>query len=83
MFSTLLNINFSVWATIILSSANALILVKAKILSSGKELSLYNTVTTSDAVEDKSKSLKEKKKLLVTTIFLVFQKCFLPFERQV
>ena len=36
--STLPNTNFSFWVTIILSSANAFNLVKAKILLFGKEL---------------------------------------------
>ena len=38
MFSTIPNTNFNFWVPIILSSANALNLVKAKILSFGEEL---------------------------------------------
>ena len=51
----------------ILSSANALNLVKAKILSFGKDLTTYHKKTTFNAPKKKSplKRLSEKEKMLV------------------
>ena len=77
MFSTLSKRNFNFSVTFILSSANALKLDQCKILSFGKELSLYQRkILDSFKLDENSKStpngyktLWEKEKLLVMSTF--------------
>ena len=69
-------------------SASALNLDELTIFLSGKGVTLYHTILTFNNPKEEARGLweknckKKKKEMLITSIFLLFPSCFIPFEGQ-